>query len=123
MIIVLKTAVLTKIKEYRKKPSSKYKKDKPNEATQIDTEVIMARLDETVVLYLIGDVTETYLSAVSAARVKTDAVPRMKYNICEVDMISTIFTIPRASVMTYAVNVGFTNNPTSKSVADKLSKK
>ena len=120
---MLKTAVLTKIKEYRKKPSSKYKQDKPNEATQIDTEVIMARLDETVVLYLIGDVTETYLSAVSAARVKTDAVPRMKYNICEVDMISTIFTIPRASVMTYAINVGFTNNPTSKSVPDKLSKK
>ena len=78
MIIALKTAVLTKIKEYRKKPSSKYKTDKPNEATQMDTEVIMARLDETFVLYLIGDATETYLSTVSAASVKTDAVPRMK---------------------------------------------
>ena len=36
--------------------------------------------------------------------------------------MSSIFTIPRASLMAYTVNAGFTNNPTSKSVPDKPAK-
>ena len=66
------------MKEYKTKPSLKYKREKLSAATQMTTEVTIARLDVIFVLYLIGDFTETYLSAVSAASVKTDAVPRMK---------------------------------------------
>ena len=75
---MLKTAVLAKMKEYKKKPSLKYKREKPSDTIQMTTEVTMARLDVIFVLYLTGDVTETYRSAASAASVKTDAVPRMK---------------------------------------------
>ena len=63
-------------------------KENPKATTQIDTDVTMARVDVTIVLYFTGDATATYLSTVSAASVKMEAVLKMKYKICKI-LIST----------------------------------
>lgn len=65
-------------------------KEKPSAAIQINTDVTMARLEVTIVLYFIGNVTATYLSTVSPASVKIDAVVEMKYKICRI-LISKTF--------------------------------
>lgn len=72
-------------------PSLKKMKEKPNAATQIDSDVTMARLEVTIILYFTGDATATYLSTVSAASVKIDAVVEMKYKLCRI-LISTTFS-------------------------------
>lgn len=72
-------------------PTLKYMKEKPSAATQIDTDITMARLDVTIVLYFTGDATATYLSIVRAASVKIDAVLEMKYRLCKI-LMSTTFS-------------------------------
>ena len=63
-------------------------KENPKAATQIDSDVTMARLDVTIVLYFTGIATATYLSTVSAASVKMEAVLKLKYKTCKI-LIST----------------------------------
>ena len=60
------------------------KLENPMDAAQIDSDVTMARLDVTVVLYFTGIATATYLSTVSAASVKMEAVLNMKYKKCKI---------------------------------------
>jgi len=59
-------------------------KENPKAVAQIDRDVTMARLDVTIVLYFTGIDTATYLSTVSAASVKMEAVLKMKYKTCKI---------------------------------------
>ena len=59
-------------------PIFKQIKEKANEAIQIVTDVFIARFEVTMVLYFTGEATAKYLSAVSAASVKIEAVLRIK---------------------------------------------